>query len=195
MVRAMLEDARVILSLLPSQPSLEVQRLWGEATATAVYVKNRLLHAAFVEGETMLVHQMRAIFSLDSSHPNVVDDMTTKDNLTYSQLKVRLHSLSSIVSNGFERNSALVDNTPIFDIEFRGSLPYVALSHSIIPPTAHHHGSLIASSIAPNNALNPPHNAASSIATPSASLKTQSIYWHACLGLPSKLSPSGICLR
>ena len=30
-------------------------------------------------------------------HPNLVDNMTTEDNLTFSQLKVRLHSLSSNV--------------------------------------------------------------------------------------------------
>ena len=37
--------------------------------------------------------------ALVSHHPNLVDYMTTKDNLTFSQLKVRLHSLSSNVDN------------------------------------------------------------------------------------------------
>ena len=39
-------------------------------------------------------------------HPNLVDNMTTKDNLTFSQLKVRLHSLSSGVDK--RANIALV---------------------------------------------------------------------------------------
>ena len=35
---------------------------------------------------------------LVSQYPNVVDNMTTKDSLTYAQLKLRLHSMSSNVS-------------------------------------------------------------------------------------------------
>ena len=46
--------------------------------------------------------------ALVSHHPNLVDNMTTKDNLTFAQLKVRLHSLSSNVDR--RAGSALVAN-------------------------------------------------------------------------------------
>ena len=46
MVRAMLEDVRTTLSSFSSAINLDVRKLWGEATSTAVYLKNRLPHAA-----------------------------------------------------------------------------------------------------------------------------------------------------
>ena len=48
--------------------------------------------------------------ALVAHHPNLVDNMTTKDNLTFSQLEVRLHSLSSNVDSRTARtaNTALV---------------------------------------------------------------------------------------
>ena len=38
--------------------------------------------------------------ALVSNHPNIVDNMTSKDNLSYAQLKLRLHSLASNVNRG-----------------------------------------------------------------------------------------------
>ena len=49
-MRAMLEDVRTTLSSFSSESlsaiNLDVRKLWGEATSTAVYLKNRLPHAA-----------------------------------------------------------------------------------------------------------------------------------------------------
>ena len=47
--------------------------------------------------------------ALVSRHPNLVDNMTTKGNLTFAQLKVRMHSLSSNITR--RAGSALVVNT------------------------------------------------------------------------------------
>ena len=46
--------------------------------------------------------------ALVSHHPNLVDNMTTKDNLTFAQLKVRMHSLASNIDR--RAGPALVAN-------------------------------------------------------------------------------------
>lgn len=55
MVRAMLEDARNELSLIPI--TFDVQKLWGEATSTAIYIKNRLPHAALSKQEAITPYE------------------------------------------------------------------------------------------------------------------------------------------
>ena len=48
--------------------------------------------------------------ALISHYPEIVDNLTTKDNLTYSQLKIRLNSCSSNAKAANINNSALVTN-------------------------------------------------------------------------------------
>ena len=62
------------------------------------------------------------LVALVSQHPNLVDNMTTKDNLTYSQLKVRLHSLPSN-ANAVPRtqDSALISTHIRRKLKGRGS--------------------------------------------------------------------------
>ena len=45
MVHTMLLDTRNTLQAIHDSPTLDVRKLWGEATSTPVYLKNRLLHA------------------------------------------------------------------------------------------------------------------------------------------------------
>lgn len=96
--------------------------------------------------------------------------------LSWNQIKNRCH----LIAHGSKMTiSTISDNTPIFDIEFRGSLPYVVLSTSI--PTS--------------NASNSPHiahNTALSVnaQNPLNSASSKAHFWHAALGHSSRISPS-----
>ena len=70
--------------------------------------------------------------ALVSHHPNLVDNMTTKDNLTYSQLKVPFHQMLKV-----EQVQLLLQVIKIITMERSASL--IAVFAHQIPQNLHPH--------------------------------------------------------
>ena len=99
--------------------------------------------------------------------------------LSWNQIKNKCH----LIAHGSKMTISTSDNTPIFDIEFRGSLPYVVLSTSTIA----------------SNAPNSPHiahNTALSVnaQNPLNSASTKAHFWHVPKRAISLLGRLGITI-
>ena len=89
--------------------------------------------------------------------------------MSWNRLKHKLR----LSGHGKYMTVTTLDNSPIFDIEIRGSLPYVVLNTTLIAQASTH-----------------TQTQSTSNQAPSESMLAKAHFWHASLGHPSRITPA-----